>query len=313
MVKDEIKVVKRVSKHINFYARSWNRQVATRYIFEKDTIILESMLIKHYSDELLKDITVEISNMYGCPVCCRFCSSGAIKPIKELEVEDYIQQVEKCLELEKINPNDYENFYVSFEGIGEPSIVAEKIVFASTRLREKYPHIRFNIASFGFNYNGFDTLIKSNIALRTIQIPFYQFENRKLNEVIDNIPLNYTFEKTLKKAIELNISKDTKRKVKVNYVVLKGINDDDWTVNDFTELVSKYKDSVIVKVSFLNETVLSKMRGFVSPEIERMNYISNHLKENGVESYVFGTDFNCELGCGQVISKYMEEVSEKCN
>ena len=119
---DKFEVVEKISKNIDYNSRNWNKEIIDRYLLKyDDKRIIESMTIIHLKDDIQKDLTVEISNMYNCVVGCRFCASGSLPENKIfLSPEDYLKQVETCLEESNENPNNYPNFYIAFTGIGEP-------------------------------------------------------------------------------------------------------------------------------------------------------------------------------------------------
>lgn len=97
-------------------------------------------------------LEVGISNMYNCIVGCRFCASGSLAESKVfLTAEDYMKQVETCLEYSNEDPKDYPNFYIAFTGISEPSIVKEEIARGINIIKEKYNNVQINIATTGFD------------------------------------------------------------------------------------------------------------------------------------------------------------------
>ena len=104
---DKFEVVEKISKNIDYNSRNWNKEIIDRYLLKyDDKRIIESMTIIHLKDDIQKDLTVEISNMYNCVVGCRFCASGSLPENKIfLSPEDYLKQVETCLEESRENPN----------------------------------------------------------------------------------------------------------------------------------------------------------------------------------------------------------------
>lgn len=70
---DKFEVVEKISKNIDYNSRNWNKEIIDRYLLKyDDKRIIESMTIIHLKDDIQKDLTVEISNMYNCVVGCRF-------------------------------------------------------------------------------------------------------------------------------------------------------------------------------------------------------------------------------------------------
>ena len=123
-------VVRKIEKTLYFSARSWDNQVNRKYLLsvsgKSNDIVIECMTILHYKGAILRDLTIEISNMYNCVVGCKFCASGALPgKVRKLGPIDFVKQVNTCIAESGIDPNDFENFYVSFAGIPRP----EKPVF----------------------------------------------------------------------------------------------------------------------------------------------------------------------------------------
>ena len=62
---DKFEVVEKISKNIDYNSRNWNKEIIDRYLLKyDDKRIIESMTIIHLKDDIQKDLTVEISNMY---------------------------------------------------------------------------------------------------------------------------------------------------------------------------------------------------------------------------------------------------------
>ena len=292
-----------IRKKIFFNARSWDNQLAVKHTLRTSkNLVLEAMLLFHYAGEKLRDVTVEISNMYGCPIGCIFCASGGIKPNKLLGAMDYVAQVNTCLEADSVNPQEYENFFVSFAGIGEPSLAAEEIAKAAHWLSRIYPQIKFNIPTFGARVQCFDIWKSADLPIRTLQIPYYHHDKAILSKLVPNIKA-YNVQLVLAKAVELKKAIPGCR-VKVNFIVLSQINDSDENLSSFCKLLSPIRDDVTIKISFLNPTGQSKKIGLESPPKDRLLEISDYLSAAEFSNYIFGTEEDCTLGCGQTIANY---------
>ena len=305
---DKFEVVQKISKNIDYNSRNWNKERIDRYLLKyDDKRIIESMTIIHLNDETPKDLTVEISNMYNCVVGCRFCASGSLPESKIfLSAEDYLKQVETCLEESNENPDDYPNFYIAFTGIGEPSIVKKEIAEGIKLIREKYKKVQINIATTGFDNSCFEYWDKMDLPIRTLQLPYYSCDIDKIKYIIQNLPKKYDLAENIRKAIKYKNNHNICR-VKVNYVVLKGINDSDEDINKMIDYLSDFKKDIIIKVSFLNYTKKCKENNLISPNSKTMMKILNKLKSSGYDCYLFGTENNTELGCGQLVQNYISE------
>lgn len=304
----KFEVVEKISKSIDFNSRNWNKEIIDKYLLKyDDKRIIESMVIVHLKDDIPRDLTIEISNMYNCVVGCIFCASGSLPESQIfLTADDYLKQVETCLEESNLDPNDYPNFYISFAGIGEPSLVKEEIAKGINLIKEKYNNIQVNIATTGFDSSCFNYWNKMNLPIRTLQLSCYAFDLEKIKYIIKNIPKNYNLFDNIKNAIKYKNNHNICR-VKINYVVLKELNDGDEDINNLINCLNEFKNDIIIKISFLNYTKKCKENNLISPNKEDMLKIKNILIDNGFKCYLFGTENNTELGCGQLVQNHISD------
>ncbi len=308
----KLKILEKVEKEHPFISRSWNSQRVIRYLLQdEEDRIIESMAIWHKKDGKLVEFLLELSNMYNCPVGCQFCASGALEKAPYiLSVEDYWEQVNIMLDDCKVDPNDYDKFCVSFTGIGEPSIVYKEIGTFMQELQAKYSHATFIIGTFGYNQKCFDYWLNLNVRIKTLQLPFYSADPKKLKEIVKNLPENFSFYDNV--LLALNYKKNAEYngcRVKLNYLGMRGINDTDEQVEQFIKLVEPIKREIEVRVSYLNYTKQAKLYGYVSPDFSRLYEICAKLRENGIKCYPFGNLSNEEIGCGQLVQDKISSYS----
>ena len=94
-------------------------------------------------------------------------------------------------------------------------------------------------------------------------------------------------------------------RVKINFVVMEEINDSDEDIDKMIKYLEKYKHDILIKVSYLNYTEKCKENNLHSPSQKVMNKILNKLQSSGFDCYIFGTENNTELGCGQLVQNYI--------
>lgn len=299
-------IIKVDQRTMKYSARSWNEQSVRKYLLDYDgDRIIECSLIIHYLDQAICDLTIELSNMYNCVVGCRFCASGNLrKSVIKLKKEDYITQINTCLQESNINPNTYQNFYVSFYGIGEPSVVCNEIGSVMPIIKEKYAHAKFNIATFGFNSLCFDVWKRDYPYIRTLQIPFYSSKPNILKQIVRNLPESYNFSCILKKALEYKKIYESCR-VKINYIVIQNINDSDEDVDDLLTILEPYLNDICIRISYLNYTKIGKSNGYYSSSAQRIDEINYRIGSRGFNCYIFGSEMNVEVGCGQLLQDYI--------
>ena len=308
----KFEVIEKLVTDIDFKFEYGNKEKIYRYLFGYDKKrIIESMVIVHLLDDKPLDLTVEISNMYNCIVGCRFCASGSLPESSLfLSAEDYLMQVDKSLRESNINYNDYPKFYVAFTGIGEPSLVKEEIAKGIMLIKEKYPNVEVNIATTGFDNSCFEYWDKLNLPIRYFQLPYYSCEKDKVKYIIQNVPKDYDLRKNIEEAIKYKNNHKGCR-VKINFVVMKGINDSKDAIDKMIHYLKIYKQDIIIKVSYLNYTKKCRENNLYSPVQNVMNKILNRLQSSGFDCYIFGTENNTELGCGQLVQNYICDENNK--
>lgn len=308
----KFEVVEKLVTDIDFKFEYGNKEKIYRYLFSYDNNrIIESMVIVHLLDDTPVGLTVEIGNMYNCVVGCRFCASGSLPESNLfLSAEDYLMQVDKSLKESNINYKDYPKFYVAFTGIGEPSLVKGEIARGIMLIKDKYPNVQVNIATTGFDNTCFGYWDKLNLPIRYFQLPYYSCESDKIKYIIQNVPKDYDLRKNIEEALKYKNNHKGCR-VKVNFVVMEGINDSEEDIEKMIRYLEKYKQDIIIKVSYLNYTEKCRENNLHSPVQNVMNKILNRLQLSGFDCYIFGTENNTELGCGQLVQNYICNENNK--
>ena len=67
------------------------------------------------------------------------------------------------------------------------------------------------------------------------------------------------------------------------------------------KLLRPYINEICVRISYLNYTRIGKTNNLFSASSHRINEIYNELHNNGFECYIFGSERNIEVGCGQLV------------
>ena len=297
-------VVKSIERPIHFNAHSWDNQMVHKYLLyypdKSSQSVIECMTLLHYSAAQIRDLTVELSNMYNCVVGCQFCASAALPgKVQYLEALDYVKQLNTCLKQSGIEPTDFEHFYVSFAGIGEPSALYRDIATGMVMIRDFYPNVQFNVATIGYQKECFAYWSNLDLPIRTLQIPLYHNEFDKLKGIVSGIPAGYSLPEVIGEAMHYQ-QKHPMCRIKINYIPMRGVNDSFEDVDSFIRMLEPFKENISVKVSFLNYTKPAEKNGFVTPGRQKLNEIATMFTRHGFTSYVFGSENNSTLGCGQL-------------
>lgn len=186
-----------------------------KYLFElKDGNLIEAVLMMHdYGKSLC------ISSQVGCNMGCKFCESGRLKKVRNLEASEMVLQV---LQIEK-EINDRIS-HIVIMGIGEPfdnydNIVKFiEIVNHAKGLQIGSRHITVSTCGLVPKIHEFASLpYQVNLAI-SLHAP----TNEKRNLIM---PINKAYPiEVLIDAIKKYIAK-TNRRVTFEYIMLKGVND----------------------------------------------------------------------------------------
>ena len=249
---------------------------------------IEAVLMKHNYG-----LSVCVSSQVGCNMGCKFCESGRLKKVRNLETYEIVEQIlliQKYIN-KKINS-------VVLMGIGEPFdnydniIKFIKIINDAKGLAIGARHITVSTCGLVPKIKEFSELdLQVNLA-----ISLHAATNEVRNKIM---PVNkvYSIEAIIDVLREY-IAK-TNRRVTIEYVMLNMVND---RKEDAINLVNLLKGmNVYVNLIPYNET---KNIGFKKSNKEKINEFYNILNSKGINVTVrreFGS--NIKAACGQLRSE----------
>ena len=249
---------------------------------------IEAVLMKHNYG-----LSVCVSSQVGCNMGCKFCESGRLKKVRNLETYEIVEQIlliQKYIN-KKINS-------VVLMGIGEPFdnydniIKFIKIINDAKGLAIGARHITVSTCGLVPKIKEFSELdLQVNLAISL---------HAATNEVRNNImPVNKVYNiEAIIDVLREYIAK-TNRRVTIEYVMLNMVND---RKGDAINLVNLLKGmNVYVNLIPYNET---KNIGFKKSNKEKINEFYNILNSKGINVTVrreFGS--NIKAACGQLRSE----------
>ena len=249
---------------------------------------IEAVLMEHNYG-----LSVCVSSQVGCNMGCRFCESGRLKKVRNLETFEIVQQI--LLIQEYINKRIDS---VVVMGIGEPfdnydNIVRFiKIINDAKGLAIGARHITVSTCGLVPKIDEFSNLdLQVNLALS-----LHAARDSVRNRIM---PVNKVYNiDTVIAAIKRYIAK-TNRRVTIEYVMLNMVND---TLEDAQALVNLIKGmNVYVNLIPYNET---KNIEFSKSSKERINKFYEYLTTSGINVTVrreYGG--NIKAACGQLRSE----------
>lgn len=260
-----------------------------KYLFKlEDKEKIEAVLMRHNYG-----LSVCVSSQVGCNMGCKFCESGRLKKIRNLQAHEMVGQILKIEELieERISSvvimgigeplDNFENVLDFIKIVNDPKgiqIGARHITLSTCGL---VPKIK-ELTKIGIQINLAISLHASNNELRN-----------KLMPINKAYPLEILME-TLEEYIE-----KTNRRVTIEYILLQNINDEKENAKELANLLRGL--NVYVNLIPYNET---KNLEFKKSSKKRIDEFYDTLQKEKINVTVrreFGSKISA--ACGQLRSK----------
>lgn len=265
-----------------------------KYLFKlKDNNKIEAVLMKHdYGNSLC------ISTQVGCNMGCRFCESGRLKKVRNLEVDEMVLQilmVEQDLNI-RIS-------HLVLMGIGEPFDNYDNVIsFIDIINNPKGIALgsrHITISTCGLvpkikQFMNYDKQVNLAISLHA--------PNNKIRDLIMNINKAYKIEEIIEVIKEY--IKKTNRRVTFEYIMLKDVND---KVEHALEL-SKLLKGINCYVNLIPYNETSHIEYKKSSKESILKFYDT-LKKNNINVTIrkeFGSKVSA--ACGQLRSNYEEGI-----
>lgn len=264
-----------------------------KYLFRlKDSELIEAVLMYHdYGTSIC------ISTQVGCNMGCKFCESGRLKKVRNLEVHEMIEQILMVEDDIKSKIS-----HIVLMGIGEPFDNFENvikfinIVNCGKGLDIGSRHITVSTCGIVPKIREFASCGKQvNLAI-SLHAP-----NNLIRDSIMNINKAYKIEDIIS-AVKYYISK-TNRRVTFEYIMLDGVNDSFECANELSNLLKGL--NCYVNLIPYNETTHIEYKKSSKDSITKFY---DTLKKNNIGVTIrreFGSKVNA--ACGQLRSHYKEE------
>ena len=262
-------------------------KLVKKYLFElEDNNYVEAVLMEHDYGK-----SVCVSSQVGCNMGCKFCESGRLKKVRNLNTYEMVEQI-------ILIENDIKERIQSvvIMGIGEPFdnydnvINFIKIINHPKGLSIGARHITVSTCGIVPKIDEFSNLdLQVNLAL-SLHAPNDEIRNKimPINKVYNISQIIHSLNRYIKK---------TNRRVTIEYVMLNMVND---SVDNAIELGNLLKGmNVYVNLIPYNET-----NNIDFKKSERIDAFKNTLLSKGINVTVrreFGG--NISAACGQLRSK----------
>lgn len=262
---------------------------ASKFLFSlEDGNTIEALYMNDFSNSLTYKSTVCVSSQVGCQMNCLFCATAKQGFIRNLTVDEIVDQVEKFKNLN--SPIKA----VVFAGMGEPLLNYDNLRDAIFRIHDIWGTKNFEIATVGVVpviYKLIEDFYDKDINIR-LNLSLHASEDKARNKLIP-YNLKYNILHVLEAAEKYAITFETK--VRIRYMLLKGINDSDEDICRLTELLQGRPFKLVV--SSYNDNNIENL--YPTSRYELMSFYKkvNRLIESDI-FYNFATDI--QGGCGQL-------------
>lgn len=279
--------------HLELITRQDSVDGTKKFLFQlSDGNLIETVLMSHEYG-----YSVCVTSEVGCNMNCQFCASGMKKKLRNLETYEMVLQILMVEELTGIQIT-----HVVVMGIGEPFDNYDNVI--------KFLHIinyplgleigarHITVSTCGLidkiiEYADFDLQVNLAISLHA--------SNNKIRNSIMPINKAYPIEKLID-AISYYIEK-TNRRVTIEYILLKDINDTVQCANELANLLHGL--NVYVNLIPYNEV---KEKPYQRSTPEAMHAFYDQLKKRSINvtlRHEQGSDI--DAACGQLRSKHIHQ------
>jgi 23S rRNA (adenine2503-C2)-methyltransferase len=264
-----------------------------------DGALVESVLMR-YPDR----VTMCVSSQAGCGMACPFCATGQGGLQRNMSTAEIVEQVvagARSLARDEVPGGPARVSNVVFMGMGEPLANYKAVIGAVRRLTEPAP------GGLGMSARGvtvstvglvprINQLTEEGIAV-TLALSLHAPDDELRNELV---PINtrYSVAETVDAA--WNYARVTKRRVSIEYAMMRGINDQGWRADLLADVLLARGDWGWVHVNLipLNPTPGSKWTA--SDPADEREFV-RRLEARGIPTTVRDTrGREIDGACGQL-------------
>jgi 23S rRNA (adenine2503-C2)-methyltransferase len=264
-----------------------------------DGALVESVLMR-YPDR----VTMCVSSQAGCGMACPFCATGQGGLQRNMSTAEIVEQVvagARSLARGEVPGGTGRVSNVVFMGMGEPMANYRAVIGAVRRLTEPTPD-GLGMSARGVTVSTvglvprMEQLATEGIPV-TLALSLHAPDDELRNELV---PINTRW--SVRQAVEAawNYAKVTKRRVSIEYAMMRDINDQAWRADLLGDLLTSYGDWGWVHVNLipLNPTPGSK---WTASRVEDEREFVRRLEAKGVPTTVRDTrGSDIDGACGQL-------------
>jgi len=303
-----------LAEELNIYPFKVNEVVvskdrrAIKALFElQDGNVIESVLISPKPEVW----SACISSQVGCAMSCEFCATGKLGLGRDLTSDEIVSQA--VFWRGYLRENNISGTYTNivYMGMGEPFMNWENVKTSIEILTDEslcnFPNRGLSISTSGVvpGIEKFaDTFGQINLA---ISLHFATDEKRD-----KYMPINkaYNLEK-LKKSLQYYLSKN-KRRIFIEYIMLRGINDSDEDAKKLTRYLKSLGNDRLVIVNLIKYNSIDE--GFEPSSKQKVLRFKEKVKLGGIACTIrksIGDDIHG--ACGQLAGRDANNQDKSCS
>jgi 23S rRNA (adenine2503-C2)-methyltransferase len=264
-----------------------------------DGALVESVLMR-YPDRS----TVCVSSQAGCGMACPFCATGQGGLQRNMSTAEIVEQVvaaARTLSRGEVPGGPGRVSNVSFMGMGEPMANYKAVIGAVRRLTDKTPD-GLGMSARGITVSTVGLVPRINQLTEegipvTLALSLHAPDDELRNELV---PINTRFSVAESVEAAWNYARTTKRRVSIEYAMMRDINDQAWRADLLGDVLTSYGDWGWVHVNLipLNPTPGSK---WTASRSEDEREFVRRLEAKGVPTTVRDTrGQEIDGACGQL-------------
>jgi adenine C2-methylase RlmN of 23S rRNA A2503 and tRNA A37 len=201
---------------------------------------------------------IGISCMSGCPVRCKFCSTGKLKKYRNLTAIEMFEQILFAVgKNPNFNPLESQEFKINYTRMGSPFLNIDNVKKTIEMVNNIYPNTHHYVSTVGIKGSDF-SWIQGNI---TLQISLHSLDEKRRDELIP-----YKDKMTIEELGKIRTNSNLKTTVNMTLV-----DEQDFDI----ETLKKYFDPkhFFIKLSPINVNEISEKNCLGKGIIEGVNLI----------------------------------------
>lgn len=299
-----MRIAEVVESEMRYSARTWDREVATRYVLDLTGRMVEFSHFRHFLGECYVKDVVEIACSFGCTVGCHHCAAADLPHMQPLAASEVIE----CVELVAGNHGltDQSRVLMTYSGIGEASLLRLPVFESAVKIQVQYPHAQFVLTTVGIrpHFLGAVGSLSESVDIKYLQVSVFSADDGRVHDVM---PLGARLGYDMRSLVHA-MDAEKRLRYRLNYVVIDGLNNEASQISAILDVLDPVRDRSVLRVSRLNETNASRRNGLRRPSVQSVKNVVGSAQEREWDAYWFYSHGDDQLNCGQLAGAYLADL-----